>query len=140
MEMTVRQCLQGVCTIIMRKKQWHPDPGEQGVRRVSPFLRRQLHEGASNFAMTQSRLTACKVNQLWPSSNPSYFTRLVYEQHVLSSDPHASYLKAVAKWRLPNYEDYRTAARTAQARSQIDESPLAAIEILSSKHPEAFLE
>ncbi|ORY35080.1 hypothetical protein BCR39DRAFT_556578 [Naematelia encephala] len=120
-EMIVGQSQLGNCSIFLKRDAVHPPVVNLTSLRISPYMRRLLHEAASGFGMTQGRLTA------W------------YLQHISTTDTHAQWLASNCPHRLPTVKDYRTAIQTAQNKSRVDKSYLVAIEILSKRHPEAFL-
>lgn len=59
-EMTMGQAARGRCSMILPKPDIHAECGRLEILRVSPFLRRILHDAASVFGMTVGRLQACE--------------------------------------------------------------------------------
>ncbi|EIW65834.1 hypothetical protein TREMEDRAFT_66202 [Tremella mesenterica DSM 1558] len=120
-EMTAAQCEKQRCTIIEKDLESHPPVRSTSELRISPYMRRLLHEAALGFGMTVGRL------QAW------------YAKDIMSNDTHALWLSQQCPHRLPKASDYRTAVSTATAVSRLDRSPLAAMEIIYKQHPQSFL-
>ena len=64
---------------------------------------------------------------------------LGYQEHFLPNDPHAAFLVSCQPGRLPKSHHYETAVTTALRKSRLEREPLAAIEVLVRKNPDAFL-
>lgn len=63
--MTREQCARQVCTITMLGDDVHRQVRNKSRLKVSPYLRHILHELASGFSMTKSRLKLCGNQLLW---------------------------------------------------------------------------
>lgn len=136
--MTVRQALEGKCTFTVRRPERHSPQPTGSPLRISPSIRRLLHEAASSFATTQSTVKACMF--LYGRCLPSMLSLTGYTTKVVPSHAHVQWLKDTQPRRLPTNKDFRTAVVTAQRQSRLDFSPLASIEILATRHPGAFLQ
>lgn len=62
-----------------------------------------------------------------------------FVQYIVDADMHAQWLHTRCPHRLPRPKDYRAAITTAQNTERLDRSAFVAIEVLASRHPEAFI-
>ncbi|EIW66300.1 hypothetical protein TREMEDRAFT_65571 [Tremella mesenterica DSM 1558] len=120
-EMTAKQCRQGVCTVIKKSEEYHPPVSNLSDLRVSPYIRRILHEASMGFGMTTARL------QEW------------YSRSIMSTDSHVRWIKTNCPHRGARLKDFKQALETAASVIKIHSSPLAGVAILGKRHPECFI-
>lgn len=133
LEVTVASASRNACLVTMLDKDHHQEPlpwiCENGLK-VSPYVRRMLHEQACLLGMTESKVKIC---ELWLTPWISQMT-VGYDSYRKTSE----YIKALetqAPFRCPDAlvrgrGPWRNAITVAQRQDRICDDPLAAMETL----------
>lgn len=123
LEMTPSSIEKGVAFLILGMPEFHAEPQNKELLRISLAARNFLHTSATSLGTSMS-----KMKKLWKISERN---GSAHRTMLAANGPLAH--------RGPTEKDFETALETAMRRERLDEMPLAAIEVLNQRHPESFL-
>lgn len=120
----------------------HPPSQNLGALDISPRIRNLLHECAGMFGMTAGRMRDCQFltsGQVFYVQVPQLNDHTGYGQGPMNNDTHVRWVHKQAQHRMPSRTTFDHAITTMTRRDRLHRDPLAAIEIVRLRKPDAFI-